>query len=107
MSKQTPMPAIHLVDHHEVDLVDIDRNEWHSGYWRLSEETAQRLVGANLYLHRATDAPSHIGGRISYYHVHPKGVEAGRIVFHFHASVECSNVLAPHASWNDEVNIVW
>jgi hypothetical protein len=49
------MPAIHLVERlNNVSRIDRDRNEWESGYWVVSEETAQRLVGATSSFTRAS-----------------------------------------------------
>ena len=106
-NEESPMRGNHLVDHYEVQLIDRDKNEWESGYWVVSEATAKRLVGGHIYLHRGEDEPSHIGGDIFSFHVHPRGPEAGRIVFHFHADVECSNITVGSEGWDNEMKIVW
>lgn len=106
-NEESPMRGNHLVDHYEVQLIDRDKNEWESGYWVVSEATAKRLVGGHIYLHRGEDEPSHIGGDIFSFHVHPTGPEAGRIVFHFHAAVTCSNITVGREGWDNEMKIVW
>ena len=52
------MPAIHLVERSDhVRKTDRTSNEWESGYWPLSEETAATLVGGSLLLHRNKQQP--------------------------------------------------
>ncbi|MHB0982504.1 MAG: hypothetical protein ACYC02_03880 [Thiobacillus sp.] len=102
------MPTIHFVERlQNVHRVDKDKNEWESGYWVVSEDTAQRLVGGYIYLHRGQDEPSHFGGKILSFHVHPNGLEAGRIVFRFHAGLEFKGVKAGRDGWGNEKKIVW
>jgi len=102
------MSSIHLVERlGNVHCVDKEKQEWESGYWVFNEETAQQLVGGHIYLHRGQDKPSHFGGKIIAFHVHPSGTEAGRIVFRFHAAIECKGVIAGREGWGNEKKIVW
>src|SRR5450759_2732399 len=102
------MPAIHLIERHEnVHPTDKAKGEWESGDWVVSEETAQRLVGGLIYLHRAQDEPSHFGGEILSFHVLSSGPEAGRIVFRFRAAISCKGVKAGREGLGNEKKIVW
>lgn len=40
------------------------QNIWHSGYWDLSQEDAQTLVGGMIFLHEVKAKPSRFGGRV-------------------------------------------
>ena len=78
------MPAIHLIERlGNYSCVDKASNEWESGYWVVAEETAQRLVGGQLYLHDGQGAPSRFGGDIMSFRVHRGGALDGRLVFRF------------------------
>ena len=66
------MTAIHFIERSDnVRKMDSRKNEWESGFWAVTEETAQKLVGATLYLHRSKHQPSHFGGRILSYRIEP------------------------------------
>lgn len=71
---------------------------WESGDWYVSDEAAAALVGGDLYLHTAQDAPSHFGGRISGYRALP----TGRIVFQFVPTMEHKNVRTGREGWGME-----
>ena len=59
------MPSIHLIERTDkVRKVERSGNEWESGNWPIPEETAKKLVGGSLYLHRGKQQPSHFGGQI-------------------------------------------
>lgn len=79
------MPAIHLIENADVlTCVDRANHEWESGDWYVSREAAEQLVGGDLYLHKAQDAPSTFGGRIIAYRIHEAGSPlAGKVVFRF------------------------
>jgi len=59
------MPDIRLVERlGNLRPIDKEAGVWESGYWVISEETAEKLVGGNIYLHSGQTKPSHFGGRI-------------------------------------------
>ena len=102
------MPAIHLVERLDnVHCVDTEKKEWESGYWVVSEETAKKLIGGHIYLHRGQNEPSHFGGEILAFHVHSSGSEAGRIVFRLRAAIEFKGVKAGRDGWGNEKKVVW
>lgn len=105
------MPSLHLVERlNNVRPLADAPGEWESGYWVIAEETAQRLVGGNLYLHSGQHAPSHFGGRILAFRVHndPATPEInGRLVFRIRPTLQHKGVLAGREGWGNEKKIVW
>ena len=103
------MGTIHLIERlGNMERIDKEKNEWESGEWAVSEETAQKLVGGNLYLHHGQDKASHFGGKILSFRVLPDSLaNAGRIVFQFLPSMEYKNVKAGQDGWGNEKKIVW
>lgn len=104
------MPKIHLIERvTAVKLLSKERNEWSSFSWVVSEDTAKKLIGGEIYLHKAQNAPSHFGGKILSYEVlgSEYGSDAGRVVFNFNASLEYKNVKAGKDGWGMEKKIVW
>jgi hypothetical protein len=109
------MPKIHLIEKiTNLKIVDKEKHIWDSFCWAITEENAKKLIGGDLYLHRAKDKPSHFGGKIISYRVLPddcdqdQGEVPGRIVFCFQASVEHKDVKAEKGNWTSmEKKIVW
>lgn len=106
------MSAIHLIEKlgtsQGLKPVDVKSGLWTSGYWKVTEETAKKLVGGKIYLHTGWTARSHFGGNINSYSIHsaPGTKEDGRIVFHFTSLQECKEVLAPPGAMGEK-RIVW
>lgn len=104
------MSSIHLIERlGNIARIDKEKNEWESGNWAVSEGTAQKLIGGNLYLHHGQDKLSHFGGKILSFRVLPEteGSLAGRIVFCFQPSMEYKNVNSGQEGWGNEKKIVW
>ena len=102
------MPDIHLVERlGNLRLINKEAGVWESGYWVVSEETAEKLVGGNIYLHSGQTKPSHFGGRILTYRVHQGGELDGRIVFLFRPEVLHKGVRTGREGWGNEKKIVW
>jgi len=100
--------VIHLVERSDnVRKIDKSRNEWESGYWPLTEELAQKLVGSTLYLHRTKMTPSHFGGEIIDFRVEESAPHAGRIVFKLRAKADCKGVTIEGKGWTKDCKIVW
>lgn len=107
------MPKLHLIERiNALKPIDKDNNEWESYCWAIAEDTAEKLIGGQIYLHRAQDKVSHFGGTILSYRV--LGPDAngqfevpGRIVFRFKASMDCKNIkVEKDKSWMEK-KIVW
>jgi hypothetical protein len=100
--------AIHLVERTDnVRKIDKSKNEWESGFWPVTEDVAQKLVGSVLYLHRTKLSPSHFGGDILDYRVEQAGTEAARVVFKLRAKADCKGVKIDGKGWSKDCKILW
>lgn len=104
------MARIHFVERkNNVTKVAGTTDEWESGYWVVGEETAQALVGGDLYLHEKQDSPSHFGGTILAYRVFRDANQPdidGRLIFRIRATVAHRGVRAGRDGWGNEKKIV-
>jgi hypothetical protein len=89
-----------------VQRINRDENAWESGYWVVGEETAQRLIGGDIYLHDGQNEASHFGGTILGYRIHHGGEVDGRVVFRFRARVSHKGVKTGREGWGNEKKIV-
>ena len=102
------MTAAHFIERTDnVRKTDRQKNEWESGFWPVTEETAQKLVGASLYLHRTKNQPSHFGGRILSYRIEQSGPSAGLVVFIVRATVDSKDVKVDSRGWTKDCKILW
>lgn len=104
------MASIHFIERQKAMVcIDKEKAEWESGKWAVSEETAQKLVGGDIYFHLAQDKPSYFGGKIVSFRVLPDTEEdcPGRIVFRFSAGMQFKDVRAGNDGWSMEKKIVW
>jgi hypothetical protein len=105
------MPAVHFVERlNNVRPLPDSGGEWESGYWVIAEETAQRLVGGDLYLHSGQTEPSHFGGMILSFRVHQepsKPAIDGRIVFRIRPTPEHKGMKTSREGWGNEKKLVW
>ena len=104
------MAVIHFVERTDnVRKIDPSRNEWESGYWPLPEETAKKLVGSVLYLHRTKLASSHFGGEIIDYRIEQSEKEpvGPRVIFKLRAKADCKGVKIQAKGWSKDCKIVW
>ena len=104
------MPAVHFVERLNNVRPVSDSGEWDSGYWAIAEETAQRLVGGDLYLHSGPAEPSHFGGKILSYRVHRDRAAPeinGRMVFRVKPTRGHKGVPPGQDGWDDERKLVW
>jgi hypothetical protein len=102
------MTAIHFIERSDnVRKTHRLKNEWESGFWNVTEGTAQKLVGATLYLHRSRHQPSHFGGRILSYRIEQAGASAGYVVFTIRAAVDCKDVKTEPKGWAKDYKILW
>jgi hypothetical protein len=103
------MSAVHFVERkNNVHRVPDVPGEWESGYWVIAQETAQRLIGADLYLHSGQNEPSHFGGKIVAFRTHRSGPEIdGRIVFRIRATPKYKGVVTGREGWGNEKKLVW
>ena len=103
------MPSIHFVERkNNVRKVQGTIDEWESGFWVVSHETADRLVGGDLYLHSRQAAASHFGGLILGWRAISDSAQPdidGRIVFHIRATPAHRGVKIGPDGWGNEKNI--
>jgi hypothetical protein len=99
---QKIMNAIHFIEKlNKAKKISTAPLIWETGDWDVSEKTAAELVGGDLYLHTAQDAPSHFGGRITGYRVLTTA-PVGRIVFQISPSMAHKDVRAGREGWGME-----
>lgn len=105
------MAAIHLVERkNNVRRLNDESGDWESGYWVISSETAEGLVGGNLYLHSTQSAPSHFGGSIIGYRVFRDGSGSeidGRVIFRIRPTLGHKGVTTDRRGWGNEKKLVW
>jgi hypothetical protein len=100
--------AIHLLERSDnVRKTDKSKNEWETGYWEMTEDTAQKLLGSVLYLHRGKLQAAHFGGTILGHRVEEAGPHAGRIVFKLRADADCKGVKTDGKGWSKDHKIFW
>lgn len=87
-------------------MLDKEKFEWESGWWKLSSDMAEKLVGGEIYFHKAQAKPSYFGGLVLSYRVETEGEWPGRIVFRFRAGQEFKGVDAGTRGWGMEKKIV-
>lgn len=104
------MPAIHFVERIGNTWKisnSAQPHEYESGYWVVSEDTATRLIGGDLFLHDGQKEPSRFGGKILGYRVQRGGDLDGRIIFRIQATGSHRGVKTPKEGWGNEKKIVW
>ena len=80
---------------------------WESGFWKVSTETATRLIGADIYFHEKKKDPSFFGGRILDFRPSDSPAFLKRIIFKFEASAKHSGVTTDANGWGMEKKIVF
>jgi hypothetical protein len=105
------LPSVHLIERlNNVRKLPGDQGFWESGYWAIAPETAERLVGGNLYLHSHQNKSSHFGGEIISYSIFQgenNSERNGRIVFLIKPTPEHKNFLTNKAGWGNEKKFIW
>jgi hypothetical protein len=96
---------IHLVEplNHFVKLQD---NVWESGWWKLDEDKAKKLVGGEIYFHKKRQEPSFYGGSILGYRVNEDGEYQGKIIFKLEHRQSCRNIRTDKSGWKKDVKII-
>jgi len=101
------MTKIHFIERAgRFERVPKSKDEWESGYWKLTEKAAAGLVGGDVYFHSARRDPSHFGGTILGSRVQVDGEFAGRTVVRFRYTKEHRGVRAGDGGWGVDRKIV-
>jgi hypothetical protein len=102
------MTAVYLIERSDnVRKTDRSKNEWESGFWDITEESARKLVGAKLYLHRSKNKPSHFGGTILSYRIEPASPSGTGVVFTVRADAAYKDVKTEPKGWAKDHKILW
>ncbi|MEZ9569353.1 hypothetical protein AB4242_10745 [Vibrio splendidus] len=100
------MSSIHFVERLEnFQLVDAGTNEWESGYWVVSDESIERILGGDIYLHSGQKEPSFCGGVITGFRVVERNGK-DRIVFRFRRIDDYEGLISPDG-WGNEQKRIW
>jgi hypothetical protein len=100
------LAIIHLLERVDnVRKADKSKNEWESGFWAVPEETAQKLIGSVLYLHRGKLQASHFGGTIIDFRIEEAGPHAGRVVFKLRADADRKGMKTDAKGWSKDFKI--
>ena len=98
---------IHLIENqNRMNRISYEEQIWESGYWTVPLETAEELLGGDIYLHSKKATPSKFGGVIKSYRVEEDAEFKGKIVFTFLADIEHKNVSTPKTGWGMEKKII-
>ncbi|MET0645373.1 MAG: hypothetical protein ABW208_02060 [Pyrinomonadaceae bacterium] len=89
----------------------LEGNVIESWCWKVSPQTAESLVGGDIYFHKGQKEPSYFGGKILSYRVHDSDegefpLCRGRVIFTFESSREHRNVSAGDGGWSYQQKIV-
>ena len=104
------MARIHLIERVQ-HFERVEGDVFESWCWDVTPQTAQALVGGDIYFHYRQKEPSYYGGKILSYRVHDGGegaypCDSGRIIFTFEYSRGHKKVLAGEGGWSYEKKIV-
>jgi len=102
------MTSIHLIEKlNKLQQVPGSQDEWESGFWAVTPQTAGRLVGGDLYLHARQLHPSHFGGVIQSFSIQPEGEDQGRVIFRFRSTPAHKGVKTSRKGWGNEKKIIF
>lgn len=106
------MPSLHLIQN-QTDPKLLPKPEqkgsdvWTSGYWSLSKETVQSLIGGRVYFHKAQLKPAFLGGDLLAYRLAEEPPYAGRIILVFRPDPAAKGTTTSRAGWSMEKKIVF
>lgn len=102
------MPGdIHFIERlGNMKRIDKELAIWESGWWAVTPETADKLIGGRIFFHKAQDKPSFFGGKLTSYRIENEGELSGRILFTFIFSPEFRGVRTGREGWGMEKKVV-
>lgn len=84
-----------------IEPVDRKAGIWQSGYWQMTEQRVQWLIGGRVYFHHFQTAPSYFGGVILEIKMVPE--HSGRALIIFRYEEACRNSRTPKQGWAQEL----
>ena len=99
---------IHLIEKQGL-MAPVEKGSmiYESGYWDVSQSTAQKLVGGEILFHKKQAEPAYFGGVIRSFRVQTDGKWLGRIVFCFAADpVRFRGESAGRGGWSMEMKTI-
>jgi hypothetical protein len=97
---------IHLIEHLGL-MHRVDGNIFDSGYWKITPQQAEELIGCDIYFHKKQKELSFFGGKILGYRIFDKDDELkGRIIFRFEYLRSHKGVSAGDGGWSYEKKII-
>jgi len=97
------MLNIHLIEKSaRYNRVANTEDEWTTGTWTMGHETAQSLIGGNVFLHTAQKEPCYLGGKI----LACEPVGDGRYTIHFRFDKELVNTTTDRCKKNWSVEML-
>lgn len=101
------MSKIHLIEKKLlVVCVDKEKRHFESGFWAIAANTATKLIGGDLYLHKSQNQPSFFGGKILSFIKVESGIYQERIVFLIESDNSYKGVFAGNEGWGNEKKIL-
>ncbi len=99
--------AVHLIESYGV-IAQIDKEAgiYESGNWDISSNTAQQLVGGNIFFHDEQGNPSRLGGIILKWRQVEDDPDKGRIIFTFKSQPEYKGVRTSSHGWGNGMKVV-
>jgi hypothetical protein len=102
------MTSLHLIERdNRFQQLKGTKDEWESGYWSLPVETAEKLVGGDVYFHEKQRKPSFFGGEILGFRTQEEGPFTGRLVLRFRFARDHKDVAGGGSGWTMEKKIVF
>lgn len=101
------MSQIHFVEKiNKYKLVDQESDEWESGNWVVSVESASKLIHGSIYLHRGQKEPSFVGGRIVGFRT-TEAKNGKKVIFRFKRLQSHEGITTELEGWGNEQKRVW
>jgi len=103
------MNAIHLIQKDSKltpTPVDGSTGLYKSGFWKVSPQKAESLLGGKIYFHEKRATPSFFGGTIVDFYIQESDPWKDRIVFRFQPDRTCKGVKSGSDGWSMEKKYV-
>ena len=96
---------VHLIEKSD-NFRKLEDETWESSGWNLDEDTANKLIGGEVYFHRKKEEASFYGGTIMGYRIEQEGDHQGLIVLQLQPCNTCRNVRTDKYGWSTGVKVI-